>query len=109
MRSGTPGIECRSTRRWRSALRGIAPMRSIVPAARCQRACKTQCAFRPSAQAGKLEEGSLNQSPEYRMDVLDAIGNTSMVRLRKIVPLDCADVFVKLEWENPTGSMKDRM
>jgi cysteine synthase A len=43
------------------------------------------------------------------MDILQAIGNTSMVRLRAVVPPDCADIFVKLEWENPTGSMKDRM
>src|SRR6185436_11141477 len=43
------------------------------------------------------------------MDVLDAIGNTSMVRLRRVVPDGRAEVFVKLEWENPTGSMKDRM
>ena len=43
------------------------------------------------------------------MHVLDAIGDTSLVRLRKVVPPGCADVFVKLEWENPTGSMKDRM
>ncbi|MEP6571382.1 MAG: cysteine synthase family protein [Gemmatimonadota bacterium] len=43
------------------------------------------------------------------MDILDAIGNTSIVRLRKVVARDCAAVFVKLEWENPTGSMKDRM
>ena len=43
------------------------------------------------------------------MDILQAIGNTSMVRLRKVVPSGCADVFVKLEWENPTGSIKDRM
>jgi cysteine synthase A len=43
------------------------------------------------------------------MDILEAIGNTSMVRLRKVVPAGCADVFVKLEWENPTGSFKDRM
>lgn len=43
------------------------------------------------------------------MDILQAIGNTSMVRLRKVVPPDCADIFVKLEWENPTGSFKDRM
>jgi cysteine synthase A len=43
------------------------------------------------------------------MDILDAIGNTSLVRLRKVVPADCAEVFVKLEGENPTGSMKDRM
>ena len=32
-----------------------------------------------------------------------------MVRLRNVVPAKCADIFVKLEWENPTGSMKDRM
>jgi len=43
------------------------------------------------------------------MDILKAIGNTSMVRLRKVVPPKCADILVKLEWENPTGSMKDRM
>jgi cysteine synthase len=43
------------------------------------------------------------------MDILQAIGNTSMVRLRKVVPPHCADIFVKLEGENPTGSMKDRM
>src|SRR6185295_7499347 len=43
------------------------------------------------------------------MDILDAIGNTSMVRLHRVVPAKCADIFVKLEWENPTGSMKDRM
>jgi len=43
------------------------------------------------------------------MDILDAIGNTSMVRLRRVVPPGCAEVYAKLEWENPTGSMKDRM
>jgi cysteine synthase A len=43
------------------------------------------------------------------MNVLDTIGNTSLVRLRKVVPPGCAEVWVKLEWENPTGSVKDRM
>jgi cysteine synthase A len=43
------------------------------------------------------------------MGVLGAIGNTSIVRLRKVVPPDCAEILVKLEWENPTGSLKDRM
>src|SRR5580765_5588752 len=43
------------------------------------------------------------------MDILQAIGNTSLVRLRRVVPPDCAEILVKLEWENPTGSMKDRM
>jgi cysteine synthase A len=43
------------------------------------------------------------------MQILDAIGNTSLVQLRHVVPRGAADVFVKLEWENPTGSFKDRM
>ncbi len=43
------------------------------------------------------------------MSILDAIGRTSLVPLRRIVPAGSARVLVKLEWENPTGSMKDRM
>jgi cysteine synthase len=43
------------------------------------------------------------------MDVLKAIGDTSLVRLRKVVPPRCGAILAKLEWENPTGSMKDRM
>ena len=43
------------------------------------------------------------------IDILRAIGNTTLVRLSKVVPPNCAQVLVKLEWENPTGSMKDRM
>jgi len=43
------------------------------------------------------------------VDILQAIGNTSIVQLRKVVPPNGADIFAKLEWENPTGSMKDRM
>jgi cysteine synthase A len=43
------------------------------------------------------------------VDVLGAIGNTSLVRLRRVVPPGCAEILAKLEWENPTGSVKDRM
>src|SRR4249920_2124171 len=43
------------------------------------------------------------------MNILDAIGNTSLVRLQKTAPASGAQIFAKLEWENPTGSMKDRM
>jgi cysteine synthase A len=43
------------------------------------------------------------------LNILHAIGNTSLVQLHKVVPPGCAKVFAKLEWENPTGSMKDRM
>ncbi|MFO7445690.1 MAG: cysteine synthase family protein [Ignavibacteriaceae bacterium] len=41
-------------------------------------------------------------------NILQAIGNTSLIQLNKIVPSNGAKIFVKLEWENPTGSMKDR-
>jgi cysteine synthase A len=41
--------------------------------------------------------------------ILQAIGHTSLVPLRKVVPAGCADILLKLEWENPTGSVKDRM
>ena len=39
----------------------------------------------------------------------DVVGRTPVVQLRKVVPDGAADVFVKLEWFNPTGSYKDRM
>jgi cysteine synthase len=42
-------------------------------------------------------------------DILDCIGDTTMLALRKIVPRNGAQVLLKLESENPTGSMKDRM
>jgi cysteine synthase A len=41
--------------------------------------------------------------------MLSAIGNTPLVRLSRIVPPGAADVWVKLEYYNPTGSYKDRM
>jgi cysteine synthase len=41
--------------------------------------------------------------------ILDAIGDTPLVRLRRIVPASGAEIWVKLEYRNPTGSMKDRM
>jgi cysteine synthase A len=44
-----------------------------------------------------------------RSDVLECIGNTSMVPLRRIVPRRGSRILLKLESENPTGSMKDRM
>ena len=40
---------------------------------------------------------------------LAAIGNTPLVRLGKLVPDGAAEVWVKLEGGNPTGSYKDRM
>ena len=48
-------------------------------------------------------------SNPLRDSVLQAIGNTPVVRLRKVVTSSMANVLVKLEYYNPTGSYKDRM
>jgi cysteine synthase A len=42
-------------------------------------------------------------------DILDCIGNTPLLALRKIVSANGTRILLKLESENPTGSMKDRM
>ncbi len=41
--------------------------------------------------------------------ILDAIGNTPLIRLDRCAPPNGAELWVKLEYYNPTGSMKDRM
>jgi cysteine synthase A len=41
--------------------------------------------------------------------ILERIGGTPLIRLRKLAPAGGARILVKLESENPTGSMKDRM
>jgi cysteine synthase A len=41
--------------------------------------------------------------------ILDRIGNTSLLPLRNVVPKNSARILLKIESENPTGSMKDRM
>ncbi len=41
-------------------------------------------------------------------DMTELIGNTPAVKLKNVVPEDCADIFVKLEFFNPSRSVKDR-
>lgn len=45
---------------------------------------------------------------DMQSSIVDSVGNTSMLELRHVVPGGSARVLVKLECENPTGSMKDR-
>ncbi|MEK4250840.1 cysteine synthase A [Paenibacillus sp. FSL W7-1287] len=40
--------------------------------------------------------------------IVELVGNTPGVILQKIVPKNCAEVIVKLEYMNPSGSVKDR-
>lgn len=48
-------------------------------------------------------------APPPANSMLDAIGNTPVVQLNRVVPEGAGKVFVKLEYFNPTGSYKDRM
>jgi len=48
-------------------------------------------------------------SPGIADSIGHVIGRTPIMRLRRIVEPDSADVIVKLEFYNPTGSYKDRM
>ena len=52
---------------------------------------------------------SPSQQGEVRAPMLEAIGGTRLIPLRHMVPEGSAQVLIKLESENPTGSMKDRM
>jgi cysteine synthase A len=50
-----------------------------------------------------------SSAPRLRRDILHCIGETTLMALRKIGPASGARILLKLESENPTGSMKDRM
>ena len=50
-----------------------------------------------------------DKSSQLSSSTIHTIGNTLIVQLQKIVPQNSADVFIKLEYFNPTGSYKDRM
>lgn len=49
------------------------------------------------------------ESTGIRSSILAAIGGTPLVRLHHVVPAGAAEVLIKLEGGNPTGSYKDRM
>ncbi|MDF2936557.1 MAG: cysteine synthase [Paenibacillaceae bacterium] len=42
-------------------------------------------------------------------NITDLIGDTPLVRLNRIVPEDSAEIYVKLEYQNPGSSVKDRI
>jgi cysteine synthase A len=56
-----------------------------------------------------MSVSSTPSSPHVAASVLCAIGRTPVIRLRSVVPAGAAEVLVKLEFFNPTGSYKDRM
>ena len=46
---------------------------------------------------------------DMKQNILNCIGNTSILALRRIIAANGSRILLKLESENPTGSMKDRM
>src|SRR5579863_6988624 len=65
-----------------------------------------ETASHPSSQiAGASRATSHGRVAE---DITELVGETPVLRLRKIVPAEAADVYVKLEYLNPGGSIKDR-
>lgn len=58
--------------------------------------------------AGEPNDPGLRQATSRRDSILEAVGNTPMVRLSRLFPATQAEVWAKLEGFNPGGSAKDR-
>ena len=63
----------------------------------------------PQADPTGLSSAHAKDMTRLTPDILACIGNTSLLALRRVVPDNGSRILVKLESENPTGSMKDRM
>lgn len=59
-----------------------------------------------SGTRGRLGPGSAH--PRVVDSIVDLIGRTPLVRLGRTAPANAADIYVKLEYFNPSGSVKDR-
>ena len=65
-------------------------------------------AFTRSATCARLKYIASDVGDAICNDVLETIGHTPMVRLRRVVPPSAAEIVVKLEYFAPGGSVKDR-
>ena len=72
---------------------------------------RSSCPPRPGATLSEVFEGGLDNKPcggKYG-DLVQAIGNTPLVELKRLSPHPGVRIYVKLESYNPTGSVKDRV
>ncbi|GGO05960.1 cysteine synthase A [Saccharibacillus kuerlensis] len=55
-------------------------------------------------------DGSIGGTPNPKVydSIVDLIGGTPLVRLGRTAPANAAEIYVKLEYFNPSGSVKDR-
>ncbi len=56
-----------------------------------------------------IQQRAWDSFRRYSENIFDAIGGTPLVRLNKVVSGIEPEVFVKVEWYSPTGSLKDRI
>ncbi len=59
--------------------------------------------------APKSDQSASSTSSPFKHTILEAIGNTPLVELRKVTEPGSATVYAKCEFMNPAGSIKDRM
>ena len=64
---------------------------------------------RPIRQPSIKGKTVMSKNQHVSSSTLRTIGNTPIVQLQKVIPANSADVLIKLEYFNPTGSYKDRM
>src|ERR1700734_4426581 len=48
------------------------------------------------------------RTPQIAEDVTELMGSTPMLHLHRVVPAGAADIYAKIEFINPGGSVKDR-
>src|SRR5215218_5247229 len=110
------------------------PLRLRLPRARSSRGCRPGSGASRSSRVVDTSRGSTRRTASGRCSstssrprgsrptpastrytcvsvdsMLEAIGNTPLVRLRRCAPANGAELWLKLENRNPSGSMKDRM
>ena len=56
-----------------------------------------------------LEAGRVKEPRNCCPDIVGVIGNTPIVELKRLAPKEGVRLFAKLEFYNPTGSVKDRV
>ena len=72
----------------------------MAASARCARVGGTRCGGGTIARTSRFQEALM---PTVAHDVLDAIGNTPLVELHKVVPPGAARVLAKLEFACDSG------
>ena len=56
-----------------------------------------------------MKDVQKNRGDIYKMNILGQIGNTPLLKLARVIESPDVDIYIKCEFMNPGGSIKDRM